>query len=305
MNKKTFELNESDFIEISNCPLCGAGHRQVLCTQKNISIYKEIYPQYSLVVPDSFSKRELLRCQDCGHVYWGQIPKFKALPSYEAEIIDYEFDESRALKKKANLLNNLLIGKSSNGLLVDIGACRGELLSAIRTMNPEATLLGIEPSFGIDNNKDNITIIQALFNVEVPIESNSVDVFSAFDCFEHMPKLDEAFDAVNLFIKRGGYLYIETPDGDYQFNHLIGDNNINLFWIEHFSFLTRASIRYICNKYGYNIIAIENVGHLETGLIGRIKSMMKALIKYKVIGSDQPMYVNCRDHLRIILKKNN
>jgi hypothetical protein len=214
VNKKTFKLDESDFVEVAQCPLCGGTHRQVLRTQKNISIYTEIYPKYSLVVPDSFAKRELLRCQDCGLVYWGLIPKFDALPSAEAEIIDYGFDESRELKNKAELLNDLLIRKNNNALLVDIGACRGELLSAIRSINSNASLLGIEPSFAIENSQENIRIIQALFNTGVQLNQNSVDVFSAFDCFEHMPRLDEAFDAVNLFIKDGGYLYIETPDGD-------------------------------------------------------------------------------------------
>lgn len=300
VNKRIFRLKKSDFIEITCCPLCGSKDKKVLRTQKNILIYQEIYPKYSLVVPDSFSKRELLRCQDCGHVYWGLIPRFEVIPSYKAEIIDYGFDESRALNKKAELLNGLLI---SNGLLVDIGACRGELLSAIRSINHNVTLLGIEPSLGIENSQDNIRIIQALFNEDVPLAPKSVDVFSAFDCFEHMPRLDEGFGAVNLFIKEGGYLYIETPDGDYPFNHLIGGNNINLFWVEHFSFLTRASIRFICNKYGYEIVSIENVAHVETGIVGRAKSMVKAFAKYTLMNSERPMYVNCRDHLKIIMRK--
>ena len=304
MSKKTFQLADFDFIEIASCPLCGSSDRDVLRTQKNISIYEEIYPKYSLMVPDSFSKRELLHCQDCGQVYWGRIPKFEALPSYETEIIDYGFDESRELKYKARFLNDLLTRKNNKGLLVDIGACRGELLSAIRSMNPNATLLGIEPSFAFENNQENIRIIQALFNKEVQLDPKSVDVFSAFDCFEHMPRLDEAFDAVNVFLKEGGYLYIETPDGDCSFNHLIGDNNINLFWVEHLSFLTRASIRFICNKYGYEIVSIENVAHIETGIIGRVKSMVKVFAKYKLMNSERPMYVNCKDHLKVVLRKN-
>ena len=300
MNKKIFNLSESDFIEISNCPLCGGSHRQVLRTQKNNSIYTEIYPKYSLVVPDSFSKRELLRCQDCGQVYWGLIPKFEALPSYQTEISDYGFDESRALNKKAKLLNELLSG---DDLLVDIGACRGELLSAIRAINLKAILLGIEPSFGIRNENDNIHVIQALFNAEVPLEPNAVSVFSAFDVFEHLPRLDETFSAIGLFLKKSGFVYIETPDGDYSFNHTIGNNNMNLFWIEHFSFLTRESIAYICSKYGYETVLIENIGHIETSSLCRFKSMVKTLVFNKIFQKNNPMYVNSSDHLKILLRK--
>lgn len=300
MNKKTFKLDESDFVEVAECPLCGGAHRQVLRTQQNISIYTEIYPKYSLMVPDSFAKRELLRCQDCGLVYWGLIPKFEALPSYQTEISDYGFDDSRALNKKAKLLNELLTGDE---LLVDIGACRGELLNAIRNINSNAVLLGIEPSFEINNEKDNIRVIQALFNSEAPLELNTVSVFSAFDVFEHLPRLDEAFSAVGLFLKKNGYVYIETPDGDYSFNHFIGRNNMNLFWIEHFSFLTRQSIAYICSKYGYEAILIENVGHLDTSSFRRIKSMAKTWVLNRIFHIDNPMYVNSSDHLKIILKK--
>jgi hypothetical protein len=300
VNKKTFKLDESDFVEVAECSLCGGTHRQALRTQQNISIYTEIYPKYSLVVPDSFAKRELLRCQDCGLVYWGRIPKFEALPSYQAEISDYGFDETRAVNKKAKLLNELLTGDE---LLVDIGACRGELLSAIRNINSNAALLGIEPSFEISNEKDNIRVIQALFNAEAPLEPNAVSVFSAFDVFEHLPRLDEAFSAIDLFLKKNGYVYIETPDGDYSFNHVIGNNNMNLFWIEHFSFLTRESIAYICNKYKYEAILIENVGHIETGCLRRFKSMTKTWILNKIFKKNNPMYVNSSDHLRIILKK--
>lgn len=303
MNRKTFELIESDFIDIQNCPLCGYIHRHVLRTQKNISIYKEIYPQYSLIVPESFTNRELLRCQFCGHVYWGKIPNLESLPSYKDEIIEYNFNESRKLKEKANLINDLLIETGNNGVIVDIGTCRGELLFEIRKINSEATLLGIEPSLHLNDNINNIKIIKSLFNSGIPIDKKSVSVFSAFDCFEHMPKLNEAFESVNLFIKNNGYLYIETPNGDYYFNNLIGRNNINLFWIEHLSFLTRDSIQYICDKYGYDIVSIENSTYIKNNHIQRIRSMISSLFKYKVIGFDSPVYINCKDHLKIIIRK--
>lgn len=303
MSKKKFELREPDFIEVPSCPLCGSNDKYALRTQKNISIYREIYPLYSLVVPESFSNRELLRCRVCGQVYWSRIPKFEALPSYQEEILDYGFDESRALLKKAHFLNEFLIEKGDLGALVDIGACRGELLSAIRTMNSSAVLMGIEPSFGICNEKDNIQVIQALFNSEVPLEHNSVDVFSAFDCFEHLPRLDETFNAIGLFLREGGLVYFETPDGDYRFNNTINNNNMNLFWIEHLSFLTRKSVAYICNKYGYEIAWMENAGHVDSSRFSKYKSMIKTWVYYTLFRNDNPMYINSSDHLRVLLKK--
>jgi len=228
------------------------------------------------------------------------IPMFKALPSAYAEIIDYCFDENRGLHKKAELLNKLL---PSDGILVDIGACRGELLSAIRDLNPEAVLLGIEPSFELLNEQKDIRVIQALFNVEAPLQRNSVSVFSFIDVFEHLPNIDETFLAISLFLKNDGFVYIETPDGDYSFNHSIRDNNMNLFWIEHFSFLTRQSIAYICRQYGYEAILIKNIGHVDTSGFYRFRSMLKSFALSKVFQHDNPMYINSSDHLQIILKK--
>lgn len=301
MSKKTFKLTESDFVDVKNCPLCSSVSRRVLRTQKNISIYTEIYPKYSLIVPDLFAKRELNSCLDCGQVYWGLIPKFEALPSYQSEISDYGFNEARGLREKAALLNKFL---KNDELLVDIGACRGELLSAIRNLNSNAVLLGIEPSFEISNEKERIRVIQALFNSEVPLDFNTVSVFSAFDVFEHLPRLDDAFNAIALFIKKHGYIYIETPDGDYSFNHAIDDNNMNLFWIEHFSFLTRKSIDYICKKYNYEKIQVNNVSHIKIDIFRRYKSMIKSWILIKYFKNNNPLYINSSDHLRVILKKN-
>jgi len=298
--RKIYELSESDFLGVKKCPLCSSESKRILRTQRDISIYREIYPKYSLIVPDLFSKRELNYCLNCGQVYWGLIPKLEALPSYQTEISDYGFNENRSLGNKAIFLNKFL---ERDGLLVDIGACKGELLSAIRRINSNARLLGIDPSFQIVNEKEGFQVIQALFNPAVPLDFNSVDIFSAFDVVEHLPHLDDALDSIGLFIKKNGYLYIETPNGDYWFNRAIDNNSVNLFWIEHFSFLTRKSIDYICSNYKYKAIYVGNVAHIDIGCLRRYKSMIRAWIVNKIFKKDIPMYVSSSDHLKIILKK--
>ncbi|QWD62359.1 class I SAM-dependent methyltransferase [Polynucleobacter sp. MWH-UH25E] len=299
--KKIFKLTEADFRGIKVCPLCGGGARKVLRLQNSIDIYTKIYPKYSLEVPPSFASRELFSCLDCGLVYWGLIPKLEALPSYQHEILDYGFNESRALQKKAETLNRLL---PTDGTLVDIGACKGELLKAVRALNQSVLLIGIEPSFEMNFQKDDIKIIKALFDFELPLEANSVDLFSAVDVFEHLPHLDKAFSAINFFLKKeGGYVFIETPDGAYSFNKKIDYNNMNLFWIEHFSFLTRDSIKFICDRYGYDPILVKNLGHSLTSSFSRVKSMCKSFVKNGISNVKNPMYINSSDHLRVVLKK--
>ncbi len=300
MNKRTFKLNEPDFIIVKNCPLCTGDNREVLRIQNNISIYKEIYPNYGLDIPDSFAKRQLSRCKDCGHVHWEVIPKLECLPSYEEEILDYGFDESRALNKKAKYISQFL---NNDSTLVDIGACRGELLQAIRKLNQSAVLIGIEPSFELNHESDHIRIKKALFNSEVPLDRGSVGVFTAIDVFEHMPRLDEIFDSINLFLKKGGVVYIESPDGNYFYNRFINYSNVNLFWIEHLSFLSRESIDYICQKFGFEKILVENIAHTETDSFRRGRSMIKGLVLNKIFRDDRPMYINSADHLKIVLRK--
>ena len=300
MTKKTFKLSESDFNEITQCPLCGGGRKHTLRMQKTVSIYTEIYPKYSLLVPSSFAKRELLQCQDCGHVYWDVIPKLECLPSYEKEILDYGFDESRALSKKAAFINQFL---ERDGMLVDIGACRGELLREIRQLNRTAILMGVEPSFELSHEDESINIIKALFDSNLPLECSSISIFSAIDVFEHMPRLDEIFNSANLFLKQGGIIYIESPNGDYFYNRIINYDNINLFWIEHLSFLTSQSIDFICERFGFEKILVESVAHVETDILRRSKSMIKGLVLNKFFKSNRPMYINSSDHLKILLRK--
>ena len=128
-------------------------------------------------------------------------------------------------------------------------------------------------------------------------------MFSAFDVVEHLPHLYETFDAISLFIKKGGFLYIETPDGDYSFNGIIKNNNVNLFWIEHFSFITRKSVDFICRKYGFELLYVRNSCHVDIGIYLRFKSMIRAWILSNIFHIDRPIYFHSLDHLKILLKK--
>lgn len=237
---------ESD-VKYVSCPLCLA------------SQYKEIYKERTVL--------RIVRCSNCGllyvnpqlkdpeKVYWGDADKY--------------FEEARLiLEGKAkdhrdpNYIDDLklIYRYKPSGNLLDIGTNMGFFLRNARTW--KWNLYGVEPSpplskmardyFGLN--------VKTAFLEDAHFASDSFDVVTMIDVFEHLPEPGGVLTEVQRILKSNGILYIKVPNGLFNLFKFYNARvlgcleNYDIFdSYEHVVHYSQKTLQAMLEKYGFKL----------------------------------------------------
>ena len=108
-----------------------------------------------------------------------------------------------------------LLPRDTKGSILDFGCGNGEVLRAVRNLNPRAKLTGVDiSSEAIRQAKTKIGDVR-YYKVpdgkNLPLTSSSIDFILSFDVIEHVYDTELAFSEFSRVLKPGGKILISTP----------------------------------------------------------------------------------------------
>jgi len=216
----------------------------------------------------SRGNRDLDRCSGCGFawmrqgvkrassglsIYADQTPIFAG--DEQADYYRDETAEDAAREKLAWVRRFVPHGAS----LLDVGANFGLFVKAAST---DLQALGIEPSPGV---------VEQARAAGAPIDVGSIDEAQAafdgrfdaltlFDVIEHLPDPERAVRHCHRYLKPGGHLFITTPDFSSGMARLLGRHWYYVDMDEHIALFTRANLRDVLMRNGFEVIERQTIG---------------------------------------------
>ena len=314
MTPPKIDYDESQWRQVYSCPACTCDSSIDYGSPLGSHYYfgEEVFP---------FPKGgiSLVACKDCYLIYKTVVPS----PSFLLEIFyrqagrvwDGAYDFSREIEQIAGL-----VGRDTLNLL-DVGASNGALLRARADIPGRRSALDLFPYPEIDAHIRGEFIEGFLDTPDVKWSRQPYDVVTLFDVFEHLYLPKVAFRNLNMFVKKGGLVVIETGDSDSYWPRKLG---VNYWWyvslFEHHVFWSRRSIEKVSREHGFEIIHWESK-RPKNQVILPLSRKAKELIKvclymlsphsyFRIvqrIGKRviQPWSPIVKDHVNVILKKVN
>ena len=239
------------YVSCVNCNTSSAEHRRLLKTR--VIHRGRFYGQPLTIVA----------CPNCGLVFQNPQPSAEQLNLFYKK--DYysgkAFSAEKRVGKKSVLMELLYrwltghLSEIDSWRILDIGAGYGQWLNMFDKSNK---LLGIESStqaiagakelFGID-------MLNTDF-MKSRLERGSFDLVTGLAVIEHFLDPLEALVAMNRILRKGGYLYLHTPDF---FGMVLRKGIAKYFKIVHTFYYSTETLASLLEKAGFRVVASRRI----------------------------------------------
>ena len=208
--------------------------------------------------------RNVFRCPACRHI---QVPAGVArlasgISIYEeehAEIfeaprnLEYYIGEGthRAAATKVGFVSNFI----NSGTLLEVGASFGHFLAAARRL---FAAYGIEPNPSVvEWSRSNLRVENIVGSVYAipPSLPAPFDVVVAWDVIEHLDEPRRAITMCRSYLKRGGWLFLSTPDAGSIIARLMGSRWMYQDPLQHVNLFSRANLTRVLEECGFRVEA--------------------------------------------------
>ena len=211
--------------------------------------------------------RELMRCADCGFAWVPQgVARTRTGESiYESDQPifaterDYYLDDTAVESARAKLrwVARLV---PAGATLLDVGANYGHFLhQAQQTFDA----LGIEPSATVvawGREHLGVRLEQGSIETENPAFVGRFDVITLFDVIEHLPDPRATLQLCRRYLRRGGHLFITTPDTGALMARVLGAHWYYIDIVEHISLFSAANLTRLLGECGFQLAERRTVG---------------------------------------------
>lgn len=268
------------------CNLCGSRHYKILLrsTLKEDD-FKNSHIQYT-ISERGHAYCQIVQCERCNLVYANPRDNDRDIINNYTMVEDEKYlgewkAREAVFSRKLRLIEKYAAKK---GRLLDLGCFAGIFLNLVRRKN--WSILGIEPSKWAANygrNELNLEILQGTLE-DFIFNDETFDVVTMWDVIEHLPDPKSTLSLLNKKLKKGGMLYLTTPNFDSIYRKLFGKR----YWfIErmHIYYFTPGTIRRMLEESNYEVIEIGlNFKTMSMGyFIFRLKEVSKFLTKIIII----------------------
>lgn len=307
-------LEESAWIGVEHCPVCGSGDNSRL-GQLKVEEYR--FGDERIPLPPEGVG--LSQCRNCGLVFKTVLPS----PSFLAEVFSrqtgkvwagsYDFADEVELIRR-------LIGKRDADLL-DIGPSNGGLLRAFSDKEGRRSALDIIKHPGLEDWLRGEFIHGLAESKELSWSGKPYDIVGMFDIAEHFYDPEQAFSNLRTLVKPGGFVVVETGDAQSYWPQQFG---VHRWWyaclFEHHIFWSRACLELIANRHGFRFVGFQQKRHKDRSTVSLMRDLVTTLksLSYRVrpdlhirlaraMGKSgtQPWSPFTRDHFRAVLRRDN
>lgn len=251
-------LNSEKAIAEVNCPGCG--------NNKYVSEFRK-------------SAFEYVTCLSCRTLYARTRLTFDSLKWFYAQSKSTEFwvkeffapvaeaRRGRIFKPRAEFIAKHF-GNDQRWHIGDIGAGFGLFLDELRKIWPLSNYTAIEPSieqaeiFKKLNMKVECSTLEELNGYD-----NSFDLLTAFELFEHLYDPKAFLDSVLGLLKKGGWFYLTTLNGEGFDIQMLWENSKSIYPPCHINFFNPESMAKLLTKVGFEVTQIDTPGQLDWDIV--------------------------------------
>ncbi len=213
---------------------------------------------------------KLAKCVKCEFV-WDFLPPENTLSLYDKTYFVNEnpkggyanyFEGMRVNRKTfSDRLKRIENKLGKRGKLLDVGAALGDCLMEARSLGWK-DIQGIEVSvYGSKfAKKRGISVRKGVLDRRVP--ANKYDVVLYQDVIEHIPDPVLELTKVIRVLKKGGFIYLVTPDIGGFWSKLLGPLWYHYKPQEHLSYFSKSSMSAALKKAGFRNIQTEGTYHV-------------------------------------------
>lgn len=234
---------------------------------------------------DLFEVKEKVNCALCNcsqHQTLFNIHKFKWVKCFNCQMVYVEpqltnssisqiykilySNKSKSLKKSTQpqhfrILNKLQNPLSPNNKLLDVGCFKGDFLNVAK--NNKWKVYGTEISteainYALENYK--IKIDQGTV-IDIDYSFSFFDAIVINDVIEHLPNPKECLEKISKIIKKGGILYIGTPNFNSLSRYFFGKYWGAVIFPWHLQYFTVKTLSKLLKKYNFEIkeVSTKNI----------------------------------------------
>jgi 2-polyprenyl-3-methyl-5-hydroxy-6-metoxy-1,4-benzoquinol methylase len=218
--------------------------------------------------------RRIVRCRNCGLVFVGSADRLFVTFDFEhLEEREEKYRAMQAMAEEEGKHDEEMIEQEEDvrilhfserrktierfvktGRLLDIGCGRGFFLRNF--VGSSFDYLGLEPRKRISEEaKKRVGEEKILCGTlkEVSLPDSSFDVVTMINLIEHLPSPRDNLEEVNRIMKRGGLLYVETPNVDSFVSRILGRRWHAFLEREHHYFFSKDSLAKMLTKTGFRV----------------------------------------------------
>lgn len=237
-------------VAVENCPLCGQ-------TGQDHWVFDMVTnPDFN---PGFHPIRTWRRCDGCHHLYADARPADLGAVLRESDNEQYAAPALNLLPYYGDVLARLR-DRAGGRRLLEVGVGGGEMILAARECGFDAMGLEIRPSHA--------TRVHQLTGLEVRCadflefhDDASFDVICMGDVLEHMLDPVAALARVHALLRRGGVVWISTPNFDSAFSRLSGDRDPMKRVCEHLNYFSERSLEQIMAAQGLQTVDYRISAH--------------------------------------------
>jgi len=178
------------------------------------------------------------------------------------------------------LIKRLVSGKK----IFEIGSNDGTFLGALKEKG-FGECVGVEPNplSGKMARENGYAVYEDWLCPEVC--SRAVKQYGLFDnvvsrhVIEHIADLQQFFSCIEIVLKPGGYLILDTPDC----GTAIGMGDASILWEEHVNYFTETTMQAMLRGFGYEIVALKRYlfsGESLTVIARQIPRVEKNVVRF-------------------------
>lgn len=205
-----------------------------------------------------FEAAWLVKCRECGMVFSSRNPTTEELENHYKGYGRNDYLSPLTVKRYNEILDKLEKFRKTNKL-IDVGCGIGYFAEVAISRGWEV--------YGTEFTDNAIAIceakgIQMQKGVLNPdnYEAGSFDVVTSFEVIEHINNPIAETSNFNKLLRKGGALYITTPNFNSLLRYYLKGNYNVIGWPEHLSYYTPATLNSLLKSQGFKKVFIQATG---------------------------------------------
>ena len=191
----------------------------------------------------------ITRCEDCSFVFSREIATSEILHEFydNYPIADHYFELTR--KRYLTILDQFEPFRKT-GKILEIGCGEAYFLDEARKKNWDA--YGTEISLPLIANAQNKnhTIYDSIESIPSS-EYGQFDIIISLEVIEHLPDPKYYGEKFEKLLRKGGGLYMTTPNFNSLARYVLGQTWNNIVFPEHLCYFTKKTMKKLLSKYNF------------------------------------------------------